>query len=97
MLDEIALSTQRRLNQYQHLQLCKRRLASQDALPKFKETVTASMSLHASQESEVIVPFCAFNGGSETWVDIGNKLIGIQILQEYLGKQGDETLHVGDQ
>ncbi|KAJ3332975.1 IMP 5'-nucleotidase [Blyttiomyces sp. JEL0837] len=43
------------------------------------------------------LPFCAFNGGSDVWLDIGNKLIGVKILQEFLGANGNETLHVGDQ
>lgn len=43
------------------------------------------------------LPFCAFNGGSDVWVDIGNKLIGVQILQQFLGATPGETLHVGDQ
>ncbi|KAI8585935.1 IMP-specific 5-nucleotidase [Geranomyces variabilis] len=43
------------------------------------------------------VPFCAFNGGSDVWVDIGNKLIGVRMLREFLGTRGNETLHVGDQ
>jgi IMP and pyridine-specific 5'-nucleotidase len=43
------------------------------------------------------LPFCAFNGGSDVWLDVGNKLIGVQILQEYLGTRPNETLHVGDQ
>ncbi|OZJ04423.1 hypothetical protein BZG36_02921 [Bifiguratus adelaidae] len=43
------------------------------------------------------LPFCAFNGGSDVWVDIGNKLIGVQILQDYLGADPARTLHVGDQ
>ena len=45
----------------------------------------------------VDIPFCAFNGGADVWVDIGNKLIGVRILQEYLSTKGEETLHVGDQ
>lgn len=43
------------------------------------------------------IPFCAFNGGSDVWVDIGNKLIGVKLLQGYLKANGHETLHVGDQ
>ena len=42
-------------------------------------------------------PFCCFNGGSDVWVDIGNKLIGVKCLQDYLGCAGNQTLHVGDQ
>lgn len=30
-------------------------------------------------------------------VDSGNKLIGVQVLQAYIGAAPDATLHVGDQ
>ncbi|KAI9354084.1 IMP-specific 5-nucleotidase [Zopfochytrium polystomum] len=43
------------------------------------------------------IPFCAFNGGSDVWLDIGNKLIGVKILQDVVKVKGDQTLHVGDQ
>ena len=43
------------------------------------------------------LPYCAFNGGSDAWVDVGNKRVGVQILQSYLGIQQSETLHIGDQ
>lgn len=33
---------------------------------------------------DVDVPFCAFNGGNDVWVDIGNKALGIQALQKYV-------------
>ncbi|RLN95938.1 hypothetical protein BBJ28_00020922, partial [Nothophytophthora sp. Chile5] len=57
------------------------------------------------------VPFCAFNGGNDVWVDIGHKALGIQALQKYVFRflpkelrdseelrniQGKECLHVGD-
>ncbi|CEG48501.1 protein [Plasmopara halstedii] len=57
------------------------------------------------------VPFCAFNGGNDVWVDIGNKALGILALQKYVFRflpkelreseelrniQGQECLHVGD-
>ncbi|CAG8561665.1 5759_t:CDS:10 [Funneliformis caledonium] len=53
--------------------------------------------LQSPRGSENSLPFCAFNGGSDVWVDIGNKLIGVHILQEFLGAKPHETLHVGDQ
>jgi IMP and pyridine-specific 5'-nucleotidase len=53
--------------------------------------------LHSPWGKKNYLPFCAFNGGSDVWVDIGNKLIGVQILQEFLGAIQGETLHVGDQ
>ena len=43
------------------------------------------------------LPFCAFNGGRDVWVDAGNKRVGVQILQTYLGVAEKETLHIGDQ
>lgn len=44
------------------------------------------------------VYFCAFNGGSDVWVDIGDKRYGVLSLQKYLGGiTNAQTLHVGDQ
>lgn len=52
------------------------------------------------------VPFCAFNGGNDVFVDIGDKSWGVAVCQEYFGKKaggggghirGEGTLHVGDQ
>ena len=45
----------------------------------------------------ISLPFCAFNGGSDAWVDCGNKRVGVAILQSYLGVPNEETLHIGDQ
>ncbi|KAG0256769.1 IMP 5'-nucleotidase [Mortierella polycephala] len=50
-----------------------------------------------SGPSKIAIPFCVFNGGNDVFVDIGNKLIGVQVLQTYLGAAPDETVHVGDQ
>lgn len=52
------------------------------------------------------LPFCAFNGGNDVFVDIGDKSWGVLVCQEYFGSEeegegrpirGDRTLHVGDQ
>jgi IMP and pyridine-specific 5'-nucleotidase len=44
------------------------------------------------------IHFCAFNGGSDVWVDIGDKRLGVLSLQRFLGGiKGEKTLHVGDQ
>lgn len=50
---------------------------------------------------------CAFNGGSDVWVDIGDKSLGVEALQRYLCSSEEynhlcpilksESLHVGDQ
>ncbi|CAK4633486.1 hypothetical protein LEN26_000235 [Aphanomyces euteiches] len=53
------------------------------------------------------IPHCAFNGGNDVWVDIGNKGLGIAALQKYVVRlipdgvnrtqlDGTECLHVGD-
>ncbi|KHO00945.1 IMP-specific 5'-nucleotidase 1 [Metarhizium album ARSEF 1941] len=48
------------------------------------------------------VPFCAFNGGRDVFVDIGDKSWGVTVCQQWFGRQGaairgENTLHVGDQ
>jgi hypothetical protein len=43
------------------------------------------------------LPYCSFNGGNDAWVDVGNKRVGVQILQSYLGIAAHDTLHIGDQ
>ena len=44
------------------------------------------------------LPFCAFNGGNDCFVDVGDKSLGVQVLQQYFGGiEGSRTLHVGDQ
>ena len=44
------------------------------------------------------LPFCAFNGGNDVFVDIGDKSWGVRGLQKWFGGVGEgETLHVGDQ
>ena len=75
-LDEFALSAQRRLSNFQHI----------NSIESAKNGIYDN-----------ILPFCAFNGGSDVWVDIGNKLIGVSILQAYFKANGSEVMHVGDQ
>ena len=44
------------------------------------------------------IPFCAFNGGNDIFVDIGDKAWGVMVCQSFLGGiSGSCTLHVGDQ
>jgi IMP and pyridine-specific 5'-nucleotidase len=43
------------------------------------------------------LPFCAFNGGNDVFVDVGNKAVGLRALVSYLGVGGQgRALHVGD-
>jgi len=48
-------------------------------------------------ESGIDIPFCAFNGGADVWIDIGNKLFGVQSLQSFFSVKPEETIHIGDQ
>ena len=45
------------------------------------------------------IEWCAFNGGRDIWVDIGDKSLGVRVLQNYLDGNivAANTLHVGDQ
>ena len=49
------------------------------------------------------IPFCAFNGGSDVFIDIGDKSWGVTACQKWFGRRdgvdirGENTLHVGDQ
>ncbi|KAH0366121.1 IMP-specific 5'-nucleotidase-like protein 1, partial [Aureobasidium melanogenum] len=44
------------------------------------------------------LPFCAFNGGSDVFIDIGDKSWGVLSCQRYFGGiEGNKSLHVGDQ
>lgn len=59
--------------------------------------LTAQKKLDASDSAQRL-HFCAFNGGSDVWIDIGDKRLGVLSLQQYLGNiNGFQTLHVGDQ
>jgi IMP and pyridine-specific 5'-nucleotidase len=51
----------------------------------------------ASSADAAVPAYCVFNGGRDVWVDIGNKLIGVQYLQRLLQSDPAHTLHVGDQ
>lgn len=48
------------------------------------------------------IKVCAFNGGSDVWVDVGDKSLGVAALQRYLVRgekviTKSESLHIGDQ
>lgn len=42
------------------------------------------------------LPFCAFNGGNDVFVDVGNKSLGLEALMNHLNLQPEQVLHVGD-
>jgi len=53
--------------------------------------ITAQVELAGSS-----LPYCAFNGGGDVFVDVGNKSLGLDALMRHLGCYPHETLHVGD-
>jgi len=72
-------------------------LRVQDDLDKMVRESSSRKSSLSSSSSQAKLPYCAFNGGRDVWVDVGNKRVGVQILQSYLGVPAAETLHIGDQ
>ena len=66
-----------------------------EVLDEFVLRVQSALYEKSSELSEL--PYCAFNGGSDVWVDVGNKRVGVEILQTYLGLPPEKTLHIGDQ
>jgi len=48
-------------------------------------------------DAGVDIPFCAFNGGNDVFVDIGNKSVGIRGLLKRTETDPSRCLHVGDQ
>jgi len=48
-------------------------------------------------QSGQFLPYCAFNGGRDAWIDVGNKRVGVLILQVFLNFKPEECLHIGDQ
>lgn len=61
------------------------------------EVVLRILEAIRGQESPITLPFCVFNGGTDAWLDIGNKSVGVAALQAYYNLQPAECLHVGDQ
>ncbi len=60
------------------------------------EELALSTYAQLSVSPAATLPFCAFNGGNDVFVDIGNKSLGLQALMEYLGLEHPRALHVGD-
>ncbi|KAG8530161.1 uncharacterized protein KY384_005644 [Bacidia gigantensis] len=76
---------------------------------QLEETVLVTQQVvemsQAESEEGRRVPFCAFNGGNDVFVDIGDKSLGVRAVQNWIGTReegqggikGEETLHIGDQ
>ena len=65
---------------------------------QLEETVLVTQQVVEMSPAAKKLPFCAFNGGNDVFVDIGDKGWGVLACQRYLGGiEGSKTLHVGDQ
>ncbi|KAF2724894.1 IMP-specific 5'-nucleotidase 1 [Polychaeton citri CBS 116435] len=63
-----------------------------------EETVLITQRILELSPAATKVPFCAFNGGNDIFVDIGDKSWGVRACQGYFGGiDGGRSLHVGDQ
>jgi IMP and pyridine-specific 5'-nucleotidase len=68
------------------------------AREQLEETVLVTQKILEMSEIGRRVPFCAFNGGNDVFVDIGDKSWGVRACQKFFGGiEGGKTLHVGDQ
>jgi len=62
-----------------------------------KKPPSAATAAEEAGPSCLELPWCAFNGGRDAWVDVGNKSVGVQAMQAFLGVSCSASLHVGDQ
>lgn len=68
------------------------------AREQLEETVLTTQKILEMSPITLQVPFCAFNGGADVFVDIGDKSWGVLACQKFFGGiPGSKSLHVGDQ
>ena len=68
------------------------------AREQLEEAVLAVQRTLEMTEVGQRLPFCAFNGGNDVFVDIGDKRLGVLCCQTFFGQvTGKQTLHIGDQ
>lgn len=65
---------------------------------QLEEVVLSVQKRLEASSSGKRIQFCAFDGGSDVWVDIASKDLGVASLQGYFGGiHPKSTLHIGDQ
>lgn len=68
------------------------------AREQLEETVLVVQRVLEMSDAGKRIPFCAFNGGNDIFVDIGDKSWGVKACQRYFGGiDGSRSLHIGDQ
>ncbi|WPK23128.1 hypothetical protein PUMCH_000353 [Australozyma saopauloensis] len=99
ILEEMVLSVLARLNEVLFLQ-------KSQGIHLFHKT-NEELPEPSGQMEDHDIRACAFNGGADVWVDIGDKSLGVAALQQYLYSTStrkdkklishSESLHIGDQ
>ena len=65
-------------------------------MPRHSCALTSARRAAQAELADAPLPYCAFNGGNDVFVDVGNKSLGLQALQRHLRMRPEEMLHVGD-
>lgn len=60
------------------------------------EELALTVNAGLLDDESIVLPFCAFNGGNDVFVDVGNKSLGLEALMKYIGVTPPQALHVGD-
>jgi IMP and pyridine-specific 5'-nucleotidase len=73
------------------------------ARESLEETVLVVQKILEMSPASKTLPFCAFNGGNDVFVDVGDKSWGVLVCQKFFGDlegrkiEARRTVHVGDQ
>jgi IMP and pyridine-specific 5'-nucleotidase len=66
------------------------------AREQLEEAVLGAQKILELSDVGKRLPFCAFNGGNDVFVDIGDKRLGVLCCQRFFGDvTGGQTLHIG--
>lgn len=60
------------------------------------EEIALTVQHHLTAKVGHRIPFCAFNGGADSFCDVGSKALGIRALQATFGATPETTIHIGD-
>ena len=95
--ESVLLQTAEKLNVPVRLTRKERAVGVSPITPTVYE-VLEELALTAQVELEGMtgLPFCAFNGGADCFVDVGNKGLGLEALLSYIGCSSEKVLHFGD-
>ena len=57
----------------------------------FPPQVLEDIALTVQNQLVSKIPFCAFNGGNDVFVDVGNKSLGLQALMKFMAVKPHEV------